>query len=73
MVNSSRSRNQSFLMVQTSTLFMTAISLPDIFEKLGSKLQGNTIMQLWAKCQYFIKILNSPTKYQALVWNMVSS
>ena len=56
---SSKSGNQSFLMVQTSILFMTIypLCLPsDIFQKLGGQLQGNTIMQLWAKYQYFIKI-----------------
>lgn len=70
----SKSGNQSFLMIQTSILFMTIYSLylpPDLFQKLGGQLQGNTIMQLWAKYQYFIKILNSQIKYQALVWNLI--
>lgn len=42
---------------------------PDLFQKTGNELQGNTVMQLWTKYQYFIKILNPLKKCYHIEWS----
>lgn len=55
---SNKSGNQSFVMIQTSILFMTVQSLyppPDLFQKIGSPLQANTVKQLVQNTHILLK------------------